>query len=118
MSNAHWELGRYKIAVQHGKTDELKGFHNGIFGIKFYADYGFRVTHIPSGWLMGQQFFTSLRDAVDFVNRVEALTDWRTFTANCIDFPRVKAAIRPIIFSYPIRMVDGGIVRNYYPEAA
>ena len=60
-----------------------RGLSNDLFGIRRELGIGFRVTHLPTGWLMGPQFFCRLKDAVAWCEAVTPLVDWESVTVEC-----------------------------------
>lgn len=78
-----WARTTYRVHNVDGGTDshdEVRGFSNGTFGVRYEAGIGFRVTHVNTGWLIGRTFFRRLRDAVAFCGEITPLTDWQMMT--------------------------------------
>lgn len=78
-----WTRATYPVSnVDDGiaRTQHVRGFSNGVFGIRYESGVGFRVTHTPTGWLVSRQFFTRLKGAVAFCEEILPVADWQAMT--------------------------------------
>lgn len=117
-----YEVDRVDNGISYKAT--VRGLSNGTFGISYTDGIGFRVTHLPTGWLICRVFFRRLRDAVAFCDTVAPLADWRAMTVE--SGLAAKADLGPRIAAdasrYDHRLVfasgDGVVIRDRKGMAA